>query len=159
MMVDMKVDHSPVWISLFVAAFGVVAHALTTFLTFTYPSRFLSPAEAQAYLDAWVQPLATIGTGLVFYVTPLVALIGGFYLVYVDGWPLRTVVRSFVAGSILFALGIVIVTWLVTTPRLRPGASGMAGQTGQMIALLGGPAVVAALLGHYLDGRTLSSPR
>lgn len=154
----MKFNRSAVRISLVIASFGVVAHALTTFLVFTYPSRFLSAMEAQAFLDTWFQPIATIGNGLVFYVTPLLALIGGFYLVYVDGQSLKTVVSGFIAASILFALGIVFVNWIVTNPRFNSDAVATIGQTGQMIAWMGIPAVLAAVLGQYLDGRNPVAP-
>lgn len=126
---------------------------MTVFLLFALPQHFLAEAVARRFLETWFQPVATVGGNLAFYGIPLLAVIGGFYLVRVEEVTLKEVVARFAVGGVAYGIGIASVSWTGTAVSLRPTATEYA----ILSACLWGRFVGAALFGAL--GATFANRR
>ncbi|WP_276272728.1 hypothetical protein [Haloarcula litorea] len=156
----MALDRSPRRTGLLVASLGVLTTAAHHFSVFLYPQYFIGTDAARAaYLDAWFSLVSTAGLGLRFVVIPLLAAVGGFYLVHVDTEPIRRVAGWFLVSGFVFGLGTLFLDWIVAEPsfQMSPGTALQYGILTMLSVAL--PALVAATIGHLsADGtRSLST--
>jgi hypothetical protein len=150
------VTRNPVRLGVGVGGFGVLAHLTTVFLVFTIPHHLLGEETRSTYLQNWFDPITTVGGGLAFYVTPVLAALVAAYLVWNAGLAVENVLVGFVVGSLAFGLAVTLTNWVVTAPALRQSVGGYAIQAGRHTVRVFGPALVGVLVGQFLgEGRNL----
>jgi hypothetical protein len=147
------VTRTPVRFGLGIGGLGVLAHLVTVFLVFTLPHHFLGDETGRTSVQNWFDPITTVGGGLAFYVTPVLAGFVAAYLVWTAELSVESVLVGFAVGSLGFGLAVTLTNWAVTGPGLRQSVLEYANQTGRHAVHVFGPAVVGALAGRFLDRR------
>ncbi len=152
----MAVSCSPRWVGSLVAIFGVITTGIHHFLLFWYPQSFIGTESARvAYLDSWFPLVSTVGFGLRFLLIPLLAAIGGFYLVYICKEPIQRVTGWFLVAGFVFGVGILSLDWIVAEPSF-PMSLSAATQYGSLLVIsIAMPALIGATIGYISD----ESPR
>jgi len=89
---------------------------------------------------------------------PLVAAIGGFYLVYIDKEPVQRVAGWFLVSGFIYGFGILTLDWIVSEPSLQMSltAAVQYGSLTMISVVL--PALVGATVGHFSDDRSRTLP-
>lgn len=136
-----------------VGGFGALAHLATVFLVFTFPQRFLGEDAASAFLRSWFDPIATVGGGLAFYATPLLAALVAAALVWKLGVTVESVLVGFAVGSLAFGIAVTLANWAVTGTAFRQSVAGYATQMVQHTLRLFAPALVGALGANWVTDR------
>jgi len=146
-------------VGLLVASLGLITTGVHHFLLFLYPRYFIGTESARmAYLDSWFSLVSTIGLSLRFVVIPLLAAIGGFYLVHLDKEPVQQVAGWFLISGFIVGLGIPILDWIVSEPSFQMSLSATLQYGGLTMISIALPALVAATLGHFSDDRSRTLP-
>jgi len=150
-------SHSPRWVGLFVASLGVITTGVHHFLLFWYPQYLIGAESARvAYLESWFSLVSTIGFGLRFIVIPLLAAMGGFYLVHICKEPIQRVAGWFLVSGFVFGLGILSLDWIVAEPSFKMSLGAATQYCSLMIISIALPAIVGATVGHFSDDDTRS---
>ena len=145
--------HQSIRLGLGVGGFGVLTNALTVLLLFTLPQHLLGEKAGEAFLENWFGLVSTVGVGLAFYVTPVLAGLAAFYLVYAAEAPVRSALVGLAVGSLLFGIAVTLTGWAITGPMYRSSPIEYAGQTVRFVLRFLGPAVAGALAGTVLGNR------
>jgi hypothetical protein len=109
-----------------------------------------------AYLESWFSLVSTIGFGLRFIVIPLLAAMGGFYLVHLCKEPIQRVTGWFLVAGFVFGVGILSLDWIVAEPSFNMSLGVATQYCSLMIISLALPALVGAAVGHFSDDGTRS---
>ncbi|MFC6888197.1 hypothetical protein [Halorubrum trueperi] len=126
-------QQNPVKIGAGIGVFGALFLLLTTILLFIVPQELMSSSASTAYIEAWSQPIMTVG-GFVFSVgIPLACGVIAYYLTTREHTP-GSVIIGFLIGGIVFIIGNAILGVAVTN------------------LFVSGSGVERSLLGHLQNG-------